>query len=268
MSLFPQDSESEKSIVETETNTKKNQDEKRLSAQFIIGNGVGQLGVLKDRYDPATSLSQFVVLALFSSAQAAPGFASSLSGNLNSSSLFNLYVLNDQLNSAAIQSSSQSSINRFYVEAHPPDDHIAFLYGLSTGSYSLKADASRNNNVFLPSLFFGSSNPILNIYMAQSFVENSRAINLSIDTLDGAVKYYFTPESKFDPYVSAGLGVGSCFFNCVAIRFFGKVGFRYNFESSYLFLEEEFQYVYFHTKENIYNPMRERMTLLGFGVYF
>ena len=253
--------------IEKPPEKQEDQNEKRYSVQMVIGSGFGRLGVLKDRYDPATSLSEFVALAIYSASQAGAGYGSSLSGNLNSGNLLNLYALNDQISSTPIQSVSQSSINRFYLEARPKVEHIAFLFGLSSGNYSLRADASRNENVFLPTIFFGNTNPILNIYMAQSFVANSKPIYLGINTFDAAMKYYFFPENKFDPYIGAGVGLGSCLINCNAFRIFGKIGFRYNFQDSYLFLEEELQSIYFLSKDNAFQPMRERITLFGFGVY-
>ena len=49
-------------------------DTKKYSAQFILGGGVGSLNVLNDRYDPATSLSEFVALSIFSASQASQGY--------------------------------------------------------------------------------------------------------------------------------------------------------------------------------------------------
>ncbi len=247
-------------------NKSSNEEEKRYSAQFILGNGKGYLPILNDRYDP-TTLSQFVILSLFSASLASPGYASSLSGNLNQNSLLALFLFNDEISSSAIRSDSSSSINRFYIENKHKNDSIGLQFGITSGSYSFRADTSRYANTFLPIIFFANTNPVINIYMTQSFLRNSQPIYLGIDTFDIALKYHFFPADKFDLYLSAGSGIGSCFANCYAVRFFGRAGIRYNMEDYYGFIEEEMQTVLFSVKDNIYNPMREKITLLGFGFY-
>ena len=247
--------------------TSNEDDSKKYSAQFILGGGIGSLNVLNDRYDPATSLSEFVALSIFSASQASQGYASSLSGNLNTNSLTALYLFNDEISSNTIHSDSRSSINRFYIENRQKNDSIGLQFGISSASYSFRADSSRNMNVFLPAAFFGNTNPIINIYMTEAFIKNSQPIYLGINTFDFALKYHFFPADKVDLYLSAGSGIGSCFVNCYAIRFFGRIGVRYNADDYYGFLEEEIQSVLFYVKDNQYNPLQERITLLGFGFY-
>ncbi len=243
------------------------ENEKKYSAQLILGGGRGNLSIVNDKFDPTTSLSEFIALALFSANQASPGYASSLAANLGANSLLALYLLNDELSSSAIRSESTSSIKRFYLENKHKNDSIGLQFGISSGSYAFKPDSSRYSNVFLPYVFFGGTNPLTNIYMAQSFVKNSQPIYLGVDTFDLAIKYHYFPEDKFDLYLSTGLGIGSCFTGCTAMRFFGRVGVRYNMEDYYIFIEEEIQSVLFSMKEKKYNPMQEKISLLGFGFY-
>ena len=103
--------------------------------------------------------------------------------------------------------------------------------------------------------------------MTEAFIKNSQPIYLGINTFDFALKYHFFPADKVDLYLSAGSGIGSCFVNCYAMRFFGRIGVRYNVDDYYGFLEEEIQSVLFYVKDNQYNPLQERITLLGFGFY-
>ena len=128
--------------------TSNEDDSKKYSAQFILGGGIGSLNVLNDRYDPATSLSEFVALSIFSASQASQGYASSLSGNLNTNSLTALYLFNDEISSNTIHSDSRSSVNRFYIENRQKNDSIGLQFGISSASYSFQADSSRNINVF------------------------------------------------------------------------------------------------------------------------
>lgn len=266
-SSLPKKEASVQSEKQKSPESQSSENEKKYSAQFILGGGRGHLSVVSDKYDPSTSLSEFVALALYSANLASNGYASLLAGNLGTNALFALYLLNYEKSSSPIRSDSRSSINRFYIENRIKNDSVGLQFGLTSGTYAFQSDSSRFTNVFLPVVFFGTTNPVVNIYMTQSYVKNSQPIYLGIDTFDAALKYHFFPADNFDLYLSAGAGVGSCFAGCTAFRFFGRAGARYNFDDYYVFFEQEIQTVLFSMKEKKYNPLQERISLFGFGFY-
>jgi len=198
-----------------------------------------------------------------------------LSGS-NSSGLGTI-LLFSMLGSDSSVYKGESYQNHFKAEYKPK--YWGFQFGMSSGSYDLQQEADPFGNA-IPLLFFLPAQPVSSsgynsgqafatILLLSAFLDmaSQTPVSLSLTTFDFAATLHVTPFSLFDPYLVAGIGIGSCGSKCTLGKGFAKLGLRLNLTGGFLFLEGQKQISYLKPAGFDAIEMEETMGLFGFGLY-